>query len=127
MSIVGAAGDGSNRSFDDGGQVDRCLASHERYAAGAGEDEEIVGELFEPLDLVEHRVERAPQLLIAGGSPAGELQLASDDGDRGPKLVTGVVEKRPFPRCDGPDAVEHGVEPGGQRTELGAATRDLEA
>ena len=83
-----------------------------------------MGQPFEAFDLVEDGVERLPLHLVVRHPGTGQLELAPDDGDRRAQLVAGVVEEGPFPGGGVVDPVEHGVEPGGEGPQLGAAARD---
>ncbi len=90
----------------EGREVDRS-ETQEVGPVGLGEDEQVVDHPAHPVELVHDEVERLPPRL---GVVLEDLQVPSDDRDRGPELMAGVVDEVPLRGEGDLQPVEHVVE-----------------
>ena len=77
---------------------------------GASDEEQRLGELREPVDLLGRSLQRRSQLRLVLAVPERELELRAQERERRPQLVAGV-------RDEGALAEQRGLEPGEHRVE----------
>ncbi len=85
---------------------------------GASDEEQRLGELREPIDLLGRSLQRRSQLRLVLAVPERELELRAQERERRPQLVAGV-------RDEGALAEQRSLEPGEHRVERVSEPLDL--
>ena len=90
--------------------VERRRAHGERAVAAAREHQQVLGELREPVALVDGGPQRLAQVRVGRRAAQRALQLGLDHRDRRAQLVAGVGDEAPLAVVGAAQPVEHLVE-----------------
>src|SRR5204862_6484552 len=77
-------------------RLERLDAQREASALRAGDQEQIFGELRQPVDLLDRAADRLTELLLRRAVTERELELGPQERQRRPELVTGVGDEVAF-------------------------------
>ena len=109
------------------GQVGGLGTDERAGAIGAGQEEQVLGQLGEPVDLMGGMLHRLRQLFLATAGAAGQLQLGPQDRQGGAQLVTRVGDEVLLAREAGSEAAQQLVQRHGKAGQLVARGRDGQA
>lgn len=99
----------------------------ELAGVAAGEDQQVVGHPSEPFCFFRGAAHRGGEVLGAAARPAGRFEFPAQHGERGSKLVAGVVDEGTFAIERAPEPGEQVVHGPGQGGDLVPRARDLDA
>src|SRR3954447_338147 len=95
------------RTVEQRANAQRLLAYREAAAGGAGQHEQVLGKLGEPVALRDGRDERNALLAADRAAAQGAFELRLDDRDRRAQLVAGVGDEPPLALERPPQPGEH--------------------
>ena len=91
-------------------QLDRLAGDRQPALVRSRDHQQVLGELREPVDLLDGRAKRGAQLLGRAARAPRELELGPQGRQRGAQLVAGVGDEDALALQRGLDPVEHRVE-----------------
>ena len=125
-SSLGPLHETLSHPFQHGPQLDRLACDREPALVEARDQEQIFGQLGQPIDLFPGRANGGAQILGRALGAVGQLELGSEDRERCAQLVAGVGDEYAFALQAGLEPIQHQVEGLAQIVDLVLGTRQGE-